>query len=59
MRRLVLMVCAVLLIGGAAAASPVPTSVTTSSRWGCAGIDLVGAVCINNPFESIPGLPGL
>jgi len=48
MRRLLIAMAALTVLSAVpAAALPVPT---TASDWGCAGIALVGGLCVNDPF---------
>lgn len=49
MRRLLIATVALTALSAvpAGAALPVPT---TASDWGCAGIALVGGVCVDDPF---------
>lgn len=52
MRRL-LLTAAVLAALTATPAGALPTD-TMSADWGCAGIAVVGGICVNDPFSLLP-----
>lgn len=52
MRRL-LLAAAVLTALTAVPAGALPTD-TMSADWGCAGIAVIGGLCVNDPFTLLP-----
>lgn len=51
MRRLLMAVVALTALSAAPAAA-LPAA--TTADWGCAGIALVGGICVNDPFALLP-----